>query len=151
MMKMIYTFLYFSCLYLGTIHDAPIAMFKLMDNGDHTKIHITLDAEDLSNTLSVASDEMDLAFLNTYLSDRFDVLLDGRRVDLYLNNAYSKMDHIHIEGKINQSISSSFKITVRNSCLLDIDNQSNIVQFKYGEELRDFRMSEERQEIEVAL
>jgi len=70
--------------YLAAPHDAPIAMFRLLDKGDHTAIHISLDAEDLSNAVSLNIEEIDLDYINHYLDHHLSISLDGQSIDLEL-------------------------------------------------------------------
>ena len=58
---------------------------------------------------------------------------------------------MHIRGSLPKSIGHTTQVKIRNTCLLDIPDQSNIIQLKYADQLRDFRMTDSRQEIEVDL
>lgn len=138
-------------LYFVAPHDAPIAMFKLMDKGDYTAVHITLDAADLSNAVSLNIEEIDLEYINQYLDHHLSIILDDEVIDFELKTFDHKIDHIHLSGRIDSSISNVDEVKVQNTCMLDIEGQNNIVQLRYGDELRDFRMTKTRQEIEVEM
>lgn len=136
---------------LVPIHDAPIAMFKLIDKGDFIGLHITLDAADLSQSSEISEAAIDLDYLKKYLKQHVEFMLDGQSITYDLLSFNQNLDHIHISGKIEASIMERSHVKIKNSCLLNIDNQSNIVQLKYADQLRDFRMTKDRQEITVSL
>ena len=140
-------FLYLS----GLSHDMPIAMFKLSDKDGHTAMHVTLDTEDIQTALTITSEELDLEDLNNYLKSHIAIALDQRTIDFDLSAYEVKGDHIHISGTIDEAITDNQNLSVRNTCLLEVANQSNIVQLKYQGKIRDFRMTKERQEIKVEL
>ena len=133
------------------VHDAPIAMFKLIDKGDYIDLYITLDAADLSQSSEISAAAIDLDYLKKYLNQHVEIILDGQSMTYDLITYNQKMDHIHINGKIEASIMDRSQVKIKNTCLLNIDDQSNIIQLKYADRLRDFRMTKERQEITVSL
>ena len=129
----------------------PIAMFKLSDKDGNTALHVTLDIEDIQTALAIASEDLVLEDLDNYLKDHVAIALDYRTIDFDLSAYEIKGDHIHISGTIDQSITDHQNLSVQNTCLLEVENQSNIVQLKYHGKVRDFRMTKARQEIKVEL
>ena len=143
--------LYFSSLFIGLSHDMPIAMFKLFEENGHTAMHVTLDKENIHTAITTSAEDLDLEDLNDYLKSHIAIALDHRTINFHISAYEVKGDHIHISGTIHQSITDYQNLSVRNTCLLEVANQSNIVQLKYDGMVRDFRMTKERQEIKVEL
>lgn len=149
--KFIIIALYISSLCIGLPHDAPIAMFRLSDQQDHTDLHIVLDIKDLSNSINTPKESITLDVATRFIEQHLNIAFDNDPVAFTLEKSYLKIDHLHIEGHIQESLKEHQSIQINNTCLLEVNNQANIVQFRYDDRMRDFRMGEDRRMIEVEL
>jgi len=133
------------------VHDAPVAMFRLSQAIDHTEVHITIDIDDFHLTDIDNNTLVDSIQIINYLNNNLEIYFDSNPTFITYKSINSKLDHYHIIAIIESSIELINEVKINNNCLLSIDNQSNIIQLKYNNKLRDFRMGSDRKELLIKL
>ncbi len=137
-------------------HDFAMANFEIDQKDDVLILQVKIDKENLENLYHKKDGETaDLnkvgEFVQKYLKEHFYLVVDQQKIDFNLQDMSTDKYFYNIalssQNKVTQSIRY---IQLKNTCLIDeIDNHSNVVNFKLNEKYRTFRLHEGRIRIEV--
>ncbi len=125
-------------------HDAAIAIFTIKQKNDKTLLDITLDAQDLASVLDVLEKELSSSLIENYLNEQTTFLFNEEQYNVKINEIHRRGDHLQIRGFFDSEIIEINTIKIQNTCLLEIEDHSNIIQFRLNGKARDFRMNKHR-------
>lgn len=130
-------------------HDAPITIFKIYKVQEQLQLKVNFDTADLSKTLALAPSDLTINTLQTYLEDHIHFRFDAKSYDINVNSVSLKNGHTIVHALFLATPKNYGCITIENTCLLSIANQSNIVRLETGATIRDFRMHKGRTTIAI--
>lgn len=140
----------FSCVFaLSFTHDAAIARFKIYEEGEQVKLFISIDANDLSSDLGVATSKIEMAQVIEYLNHNFSIYTNDQKVDFSIEKIDLKGDHLHLNGTFNKMTLAFESLIVNNTCLINVEDHSNIIQLDIKDKNYDFRMHKGRSTISI--
>jgi len=132
-------------------HDIQIATFTFFHEEEQIRLEVNIDVEDLAEELQIPFDEVEEDVLANYFTDHLRVLINGQKTVLTLRSYQSNGAHINLSLLSSESYQKVSHIVVHNTCLLTLDDQSNVIRFRLYDEERDFLMNQDRQAISVEL
>lgn len=130
-------------------HDAAIAIFRIYEDGEQTKLYISIDANDLSKEVGFSVAEIDVEILHKYLKQNFSISLDENNVRYTIDEFQLEMDNFKIFASLKGMRKDIQNIQIVNTCLIGVEGHSNIIQVDLGGTSKDFRMHKKRNEIDV--
>lgn len=135
-----------SCL-SANMHNVSMAVFKISEQESTITIEVTFDINDLAETLQIAPEKIDLVVLRDFIDHNSSFKLNEKECKLSLSDFRLVRDHIRCIGDLGQ-ISVPIKILeIKNTCLLNIKGQSNIIMLNLNKTTKDYRMHKSRQVI----
>ena len=143
--------LFISCCFIfsASSHDIQVAYFKISEDQDTLRIDFVFEKEDLLETLDKQQGEVSKEQLQIYLREHFSLLINDKKEDIVLGDMRTEEKHLFMRGvlaHLNQKITS---LEVHNTCLLNIDDHSNIIEIRLHDQERDFLMNSDRNNIKV--
>ena len=130
-------------------HDVAIAMFRISQSAEGLALDVTLDIQDLSTDLGVAQSDIILADIQAYLDKHTQFEFNGEQNEISLLDVKKVRDHFLVKGQFKKKVNALNEIQIRNTCLVEIPDHSNIIQVQANGTLRDFRMHKERTSIQI--
>jgi len=147
MMKALLTYLLVT--FMVSDHDVAIALFDVQFSEEGTTIEITVDQEDLAQSLVTRDISVDV--INSYLSEKSTWFFNATESQLVITSMTPRNDHYILKGRFLGTLNDVQSVDITNHFLLDIVNHSNIIKFHTSKGERDFRMHQGRTEISVSL
>ncbi len=130
-------------------HDIQVAFFKLHQENEDFTMEIVMEKDDLESTF----DELDIILTNNnlqdYLHENLSLLINKEKQTLCFEKMQIKNKHISLKCNIHEMNEIVQSLELRNTCLLNNENHSNIIEIRIGERERDFLMNKERTTIIV--
>ena len=149
-MKLILTFLLSVSVALVE-HDVPVATFNIYLEADALKLDVNFDARDLARELDVKPAEITAEMVETYLNEHTEFSFDGEQKTISVKDLKKKRGHLIAQSVFNTDILEFTNIVVRNTCFLEMEEQSNVIEIRLNGHERGFRMHKGRTSIEVKL
>lgn len=134
---------------IGSSHDIQVAYFKIHQEENAICIDFVFELDDVVATFEEQKKTLTDEHFKKYLEKHFSLRINNEVQNFTFEEMQFKSKHIRLRGnlqKIEQPIKS---IILENTCLLNIDNHSNIIEIKLFEQERDFLMNKHRTEINV--
>ncbi len=132
-------------------HDIQIATFRIYKESTDLLLDINMDSEDLSLELDIASSELSRERVEEYINTQTAFIFDGQRSLLKVHSLSFTGDHISVQSSFDVSITSFETIEIHNTCLLTLEDQSNVIAIRLNDAERDFLMNSRRTMIQVTL
>lgn len=132
-------------------HNVPMAVFEIYQESETIHLNITLDAEDLAQKLRLALPDISKEVLEKYLSSNTSFIFDNTINELDIVDFDFVGEHLKINGVFKKEIATIKQLEIINNCLLNVDNQSNIIQLDINGDSKDYRMHKKRNSITVDL
>lgn len=132
-------------------HDVQVATFTISNFEDEIRLDIILEHEDIVKTFAERQIVVNEKEIKNYLSQNLDILLNKEVSKLRFDSIEKKSHHIYVSGKIENQQKKINTIQIKNTCLLNIEEHSNVIQIRLNNQERDFLMTDERLEIFVSL
>lgn len=130
-------------------HEVSIAIFRVSESSESIDLHITLDAADYCKETKSEEDKIALPTITKYLEQNFTLEINGEPAPYILTDLKSTGDHLQLKGHLVKKPASIQNISTTNKVMLNISDQSNILELDLNDERRDYRMHEERQRVFV--
>ena len=138
----------FISIVLGNIstptHDVPLAIFHIKKVENDIQLNISFDVEDFSESLSVKANQVDLDFMQKYLNKNTNFQFNTEAISFKILTVKTVRDHIKVMGVFDKTPHSIKSLKIKNNCLIDISNHSNIIQIDLNDQSKDFRMNKKR-------
>jgi len=145
-MNLSYIFLLFLGLYT---HDIQVAFFKIHQEADQLNIDFVFEKEDLNFLLDkdeILSNER----LEDYINNNFLISVDHQKSNLSFGKVTVEEKHVHINGFITTTSQAIKSLEIKNTCLLDIEDHSNIIEVRINNRERDFLMNNDRTSLQIS-
>jgi len=130
-------------------HDIQIAFFKIHRNNDNLSMEIIMEKEDVEHTFKESDIDLTDANFKNYLNQNLSLLINKEKQELCLDRMQINEKHISMTCDIYEVKDKIQSIDLQNTCLLNIDNHSNIIEFRIDDTERDFLMNEKRTTISI--
>jgi hypothetical protein len=133
------------------LHDLPIGYFRMYELDSLTMMNITLDAEDVAKAISKTVTEINLHDFQTYVNENTSWKFDNKKALIIIDQLNLEKDHLKAIGHFEGENLCNKNLYISNRILLEIDNQSNIIEINLQDQTMDFHMNKKRKEIHVNL
>jgi len=143
------TILFFLLLFFGSSpHDIQVAYYKISQD-DLVHVDFVFEAEDLRQTLKNSADGFSQKGAEEYLEQHFAISLNGKVQKLSYGDMDVKHRHVYINATIKNLSEPITTLEISNTCLLNIQDHSNVIEINLHQQERDFLMNKNRTEIVV--
>lgn len=132
-------------------HDVQVATFTIYQESKELLFDITFEQDDIEKTFAERGKEYSPEAIKEYVSRNFVVKVNGRNSDLSYSKVESKARHIYLSGTLSSPKRKIKTLNISNTCLLNIEDHSNIIELRIGNQERDFLINSERKVIDVEL
>lgn len=131
-------------LLLVSSHDIQVAIFTIYEDKETVHVDFLFEKEDLLIGFE-SEDKTDLNnCLQLYIQQNFSITINHEEQVLDIGEAEHKDKHISIKGKTKEHIDLIKSLEISNTCLLNINDHSNIIQLRLHDQERDFLMNSDR-------
>jgi len=139
--------IFVALMFLGiNSHDIQVAFFKINKTDTHLTVEFVFEIKDVISGLKSSLSE---SSLKAYLNSNFSISLNGHLRNLTYDEMELRDNHVYMSSKISTMNERIETLVINNTCLLNITQQSNIVEVKLNEKQRDFLMNNDRTSIEI--
>ncbi len=136
--------------FLGlTSHDIQLAIYKIHKQEDNLLIEYSFEKEDIILTLNESELELSNKTIQEYINSNFKLSLNNQLQAIDFHNMVIEDKHIYLKGYISNITSNIESLKIENTCLLNIEGHSNIIEVLLEEKQRDFLMNNRRTSIEI--
>lgn len=131
-------------------HDIQIAYFKIHRNNDNLTMEIIMEKEDVERTFIEAGVDLTDINFKDYLHQNLNLYINKEKQVLCLDRMQINEKHISMTCDIHEVKDRIQSIELQNTCLLNIDNHSNIIEVSLDNTERDFLMNDQRTAISIS-
>ena len=149
-MKTIMTFLLSLSLTLIE-HDVAVATFTIYQEANTLRLDVSFDIRDLSAELDKKTMDITVKMVETYLNEHVEFSFDGQRRTINVKELKKKRGHLIAQSVFKTNDLEFTNIQLKNTCLMKVEEHSNILEVRLSGQERDFRMHKDRTFIEVQL
>ena len=145
---MIYLLLILFRLGIG-FHDIQIATYTISETDEVLNLKFTFEKDDLTKVLG-EKDASNLSDqIQTYITTHFKIQINQKTSPINFKELVEDGKHIRIKAQMPKNYTSMDQLDIQNTCLLDLDGHSNIIQLRINEEERDFLMNKNRTTLQI--
>ena len=137
-------------------HDFAMANFQISQEKEGLVLNIKMDKENLENIYRNKEGKKNETtigddFIQKYLDEHFILMVNDKKVNFHLQGVSTNKYFYKIEfSSLNKFKEIIHKVQLKNTCLIDdVDNHSNLVNFKFNGKERTFRLHESRVRIDL--
>ena len=130
-------------------HDIQVAFFKLSQEDKNFTMEIKFEKEDIESTFEELNYEVNDENIKTYFLENLTLAINKRKQKLSFNDMQIKNKHVYLKSRILEFDEVVKSVDIRNTCLLNIENHSNIIEVRLNETERDFLMDANRTEVNI--
>lgn len=130
-------------------HDIQVAFFKIYQETEELKMDVKFEAEDILSYFSIQQKDMDSEILTDYLHKHLQIKINYEAALLKIADYDFKEKHLHIKVSLGKFRKVITNIDIINTCLISIEDHSNIIECRINQKERDFLMNNERQAIQI--
>jgi len=132
-------------------HDVAVATFTIYQDADSLRLDVNFDVHDISDALKKKPNDITAEMVETYLNDHTEFRFDGERKTLSVKELKKKRGHLIVQLEFKTAGLEFSNIQLRNTCLIEVEEHSNLLEIRLNNQERDFRMDKNRTYIEVQL
>ena len=137
---------------LPTYHTIPLALYDLKLEQELISLNIHFDKEDMNETLDISDTAGDFEkAIIQYFKDHTSWVINEMRIDFEVDKIWLKKDHYVLECSAKMARSDVQSIDIENTCLINIRNHSNIINVRYDDKDRTFRLHKGRTQTQIEL
>jgi len=133
------------------VHDIDVAYFKLYNDADTIKLEVITELKDLIEEIGVQQEDITADLLNNYFNEHLEFHFDKIGSAISVEEFEIKAKHLFVQANFERKLKSCRNIKIKKTCLLSIEDQSNIIEVRLAKQERDFLMNSDRNTIEVTL
>lgn len=138
-------------LFSFTSHDVQVANFTIYQESEKLCFDVVFEQDDIEKTFAERQINFTSETMQQYLTDNFVVKVNGKKSTLSYNKVERKLRHIYLSGNLSSTKKKIKTINIKNTCLLNIEDHSNIIELRLRNQERDFLMNTGRKEIDIKL
>ena len=131
------------------VHDVQVAFFKIHQENDNLEMQIIMEKEDVESTFKESSIHFNEKSFQDYLDENIALWINKEKQILCLDVMEINEKHISMICNIHEVKDEIESLEINNTCLLNINNHSNIIEIRLGDSERDFLMNKKRTSISV--
>ena len=136
--------------FIGIDHDIQVSTFTVYQRpSDKIKLDVVMEIDDLSDELKTTADQLTPNLLETYLNSQTAFKFNGSGKMLRVNAVAVKAKHLIIQSEFEGAVHSVHTLEIQNTCLLGVEDQSNIIEIRLNDQERDFLMNSSRKKIKI--
>ncbi len=132
-------------------HDIQVASFTIYEEEEQLRFDVVLEHKDIVRTFAERQKEPNENEIRNYILDNVGVFINKKECKISFDKVENKSHHIYLKGKLSTPIKKVKIIEIKNTCLLNIEGHSNVIQLRLNNQERDFLMNINRKEIIVQL
>ncbi len=133
----------------GISHDIQIAYFKIYPENENLKIEFIFEYNDLSEIPIELNKELNDKIIQEYISSNFLLSINNSAQKITFDNTKLQHKHLHVVGHIDNTLEEIKVIDIKNTCLINIDDHSNIIEIHLNSRQRDFLMNKDRTTLQI--
>ena len=130
-------------------HNIQIAHFEIYKQKENLVIGFVFDLDDFLSTQEALDIELTDEVIQKYIDENFSLVVNNIPQNITFGKTKIKGEHIHLEGQISNMSRPIVTVKIDNTCLLNIENHSNIIKLRLYEKQRDFLMNNDRTSIQI--
>jgi len=131
------------------LHDIQVAFFKIHQENNQVHVDFVFEKEDILQTFNKGTSKFSEERLQSYLQDHFTLMINKEMRSLEYGEVKQRNKHIFLRASLAKPIQSIESFEINNTCLLNIEDHSNIIEIRFHEQERDFLMNTDRTTIKV--
>ncbi len=144
--------LFITCLLFGlNNHDVQVALFKIHQDEQNVYVDFFIEKDEILQSLTKSEINFSEATLKVYIQDHFTLVLNDEEQKLFFKEVSIKNKHIHLQSLSPFPFRKVNTIGIFNSCLIDLEDHSNILEIRLNNEERDFLMNKNRTSVKLVL
>ncbi len=126
-------------------HHANLAIFDFIEAEGQIKMTIRLDEEHLEQSIGYKLNNASMnETVRNYILANLNLEVNQQHKQLCVNHIYQEDRFTNVEGTIDAICEPISIIAVSNTCLVDIEDHSNIMKFNVNDSRRVFRLTAKR-------
>lgn len=147
---MITNFLLFGLLFSSVdTHNIQVAYYTINQYADTLTVDFVFEDKDLSATFAQLAIPLSTATLQSYLEKHFALSINDELTTLSYGTMEVENKHIYLTASTSALPDKIQSLTLHNTCLLSIDDHSNIIEVKLHGKDRDFLMNTHRTSLKI--
>ncbi len=130
-------------------HDIQVAFFTIHQENENFTMEIIMERDNVESTFDALDINLTDKNFKDYLHENISLSINQEKQVLCFESMQKKNKHITLTCNILELKDKIQSIEVSNTCLLNIENHSNIIEINVNDIERDFLMNKERTSILV--
>jgi len=130
-------------------HDIQVAYYKINHVDDNLKVKFVFEYNDIIETQNELKNTLNDQSLQDYINANFSIAINNITQTISFEKMKIKHKHIYLIGQVANVTETILLLDIKNICLLNIANHSNIIEVNINTEQRDFLMNSKRTSISV--
>jgi len=110
-----------------------------------------MELEDILTELQIPSEKLSEEILTQYLKIETAFFINGNTSNFEILSSTIEEKHLVVQAIFEETYDHIQSLMISNTCLLSIEDQSNIIELRLNSKERDFLMNKHRTMIEVDL
>jgi len=144
--------LFISSIFFNTAsHDIQVSYFKVYQDSKKLFVDHTFELEDILKTLKINESDLSNDQIVNYLEKHFSIQVNDTKIEMRFDIFQSRNKHITIKGYSSSIIDKVSSIKINNTCFLEIEGHSNIIEIRLNDQERDFLMNIDRTTIDIQI
>lgn len=132
-------------------HDIQVSFFKLYKQQEVLVLEIHSELDDFVQAIGITQEEINPGLLTKFVHQYFEIRLDDQEYQIVVDHFEITAKHIDIKARVVDAPDLIHHIDIKNTYLLDIEDQSNIIEIRIHDQERDFLMDQNRTQIQIKL
>lgn len=133
------------------VHNVQVAFFRLYESDEILQLDVDIELKDIISELNVEEEEISEKVLKDYLKHNLQFQFDSKISELNIYKFQMEAKHLTIQARFDDTKPSFQSLNIKNTCLLSLEDHSNIIEIRVQDQERDFLMNKERTSIQVSL
>jgi len=130
-------------------HDTQVAYYKIKQEGRTVTVQFIFEQEEILQSLGSSQAQFTDQLLENYLNAHFSIVINGIARELSFEKMKSEHKHVLVSGSILNVDEGIHNVEINNTCLVDVEEHSNIIELYLGSDQRDFLMNRDRTSIQI--
>lgn len=129
-------------------HDIDVAFYKIAQDSSSVVLEIVVEEAAMQEVVKSSSSDRD-NMITSYLDQHFSLRMNGVAAAIDYTEITRRHKHLIIKGLMPHPPEVIKEVNITNTCLLTLEDQSNIIEITLNGSQRDFLMNKNRQSIRV--
>lgn len=138
--------LFFTALFA---HDVQVSFYRISQTTDGLVVDITFEKRDVATAFERLSIPYHEDNIQRYLEEHFTLAVNEEEHAIIYSTIVTEEKHISVKGRIPSVQEAVTSLAISNTCLLQLEEHSNIIEVLLHDRQRDFLMNKHRTSIRV--